>query len=295
MFDYKLLEAFAAVINEGGFEKASKILNITQSAVSQRVKQLEDFYGSVLIIRGNPIAPTESGVRLLKHYSQVKLLEHGIFSELEEHRDHFRTIKIGLNADSLSTWVIPALSDFCKDKKILLDLLVDDQDVTHQFLKDGLVMGCISAYDKRLQGCRVDYLGSVKYILLCSPEYKNTWFKDGFNLESVSKAPSLIFSRKDNLQHYMIEKLLGKVPDGFSGHYIPIPESFNMAVLNGLGYGMIPEQFYEGYLDSGELVRAADSAEVDIKLYWHRWDIDSKLLNSFTAELLKQTKKLLKR
>ena len=40
MFDYALLEALAAVVQHGSFERAARALNITSSAVSQRVKLL---------------------------------------------------------------------------------------------------------------------------------------------------------------------------------------------------------------------------------------------------------------
>ena len=53
-FDYPLLEALAAVAREGTFEAAARSLNITQSAVSQRVKLLEEKAGAVLIVRGRP-------------------------------------------------------------------------------------------------------------------------------------------------------------------------------------------------------------------------------------------------
>ena len=58
MLDYKLLEAFAMVIIEGGFEKASRRLHLTQSAISQRVKLLEDQYGQILLKRTSPPEPT---------------------------------------------------------------------------------------------------------------------------------------------------------------------------------------------------------------------------------------------
>ena len=42
MFDYRLMDALVTVVEEGGFERAAKRLHLTQSAVSQRVKQLEE-------------------------------------------------------------------------------------------------------------------------------------------------------------------------------------------------------------------------------------------------------------
>ena len=63
MFDYKLIEALAMVVREGGFENAARALHITQSAVSQRVKMLEELTGQVLIARTTPPQATSTLVQ----------------------------------------------------------------------------------------------------------------------------------------------------------------------------------------------------------------------------------------
>ena len=75
MFDYKLIEALAAVLQEGGFDRAAKALHLTQSAVSQRVKLLEEQTGQILLARTTPPQPTPAGQKLLKHSLQIKRLE----------------------------------------------------------------------------------------------------------------------------------------------------------------------------------------------------------------------------
>ncbi|WP_176328162.1 LysR family transcriptional regulator, partial [Burkholderia vietnamiensis] len=60
MLDYPLLEALAAVIRHGSFERAARDLNVSPSAVSQRVKLLEERVGSVLVKRGQPCVATTS-------------------------------------------------------------------------------------------------------------------------------------------------------------------------------------------------------------------------------------------
>ncbi|GBH23948.1 hypothetical protein BvRS1_09970 [Burkholderia vietnamiensis] len=67
MLDYALLDALAAVIRPGSFERAAKELNVTPSAVSQRVKLLEERVGSVLVKRGQPGVATPSGALLCRH------------------------------------------------------------------------------------------------------------------------------------------------------------------------------------------------------------------------------------
>ncbi|HWQ10216.1 MAG TPA: LysR family transcriptional regulator, partial [Holophaga sp.] len=75
MIDYHLVEAFAAVIEERGFVRAAQRLCITQPAVSQKVRQLENQLGRALILRETPPRATPAGARLLRHYRQVTALE----------------------------------------------------------------------------------------------------------------------------------------------------------------------------------------------------------------------------
>lgn len=78
MFDYKLLAALAAVVEQGGFERAAQLLGLSQSAVSQRIKLLEARVGQPVLVRATPPAPTEVGTRLLNHVQQVRLLERDL-------------------------------------------------------------------------------------------------------------------------------------------------------------------------------------------------------------------------
>jgi LysR family transcriptional regulator, chromosome initiation inhibitor len=82
MLDYPALRAVAAVVQTGGFEKAARVLNVTPSAVSQRVKQLEERLGTVLIERGSPCVATEQGEWLCRHLDNVGMLEGELFEHL---------------------------------------------------------------------------------------------------------------------------------------------------------------------------------------------------------------------
>jgi len=75
MLDYSALVALATVIRVGSFERAARALHVTPSAVSQRVRLLEDRVGCALVIRDQPCRATETGRRLCQHVDQVQLLE----------------------------------------------------------------------------------------------------------------------------------------------------------------------------------------------------------------------------
>ena len=194
MFDYKGIEALAAVVREGSFEKAAASLHITQSAVSQRIRAAEDRAGRLLLIRSVPPRPTEPGKLVLRHHAQVARLESDLQTALFPDADEgFSPLPIGINADSLSIWFHEAMREFVLREKVLLDLRVDDQDQTHNLLRDGEVLGCVSSRAEEFKGCRVQRLGSMTYRLVASPEYAAAYLPGGPSLEALSKAPILLF------------------------------------------------------------------------------------------------------
>lgn len=287
MLDYKHIEALAMVVQEGGFERAARALFLTQSAVSQRVRQLEERTGQVLLSRTTPPLPSNAGLQLLKHYRQVKLLEESLSVELtEEESDNQTTLAIGINADSLSMWFLDVVGPILKKGNLLLDLRVDDQEQTHKFLRNGDVVGCISTEPKAMQGCRIEPLGSMRYRLLATPEFVRNWFPDGFTLKSCSIAPAVIFNRKDNLHGRFLRHFFGRLPPQIPSHYVPLPVPFLDMIACGSSYGMIPDLQSEALLQSGQLIELVPNEPISIELYWHCWNLDSQFLNLLTSQLL---------
>jgi LysR family transcriptional regulator (chromosome initiation inhibitor) len=293
MFDYKLLEAFARVVQEGGFEKAATKMNLTQSAVSQRVKLLEDRVGKILLSRTSPPQPTAAGRRLIKHYLQVKLLEDGLRGDVSGADEPPIKLSLGINADSLSNWFLPAIGDLLGEGTLLIDLHVDDQEQTHKLLRDGVVVGCISDLATPMQGCRVDYLGAMPYRLLARPGFIAKWFPDGITAAAVVNAPAVMFSRKDMLHYKILQVLFGSPVEMKATHYVPSNEQFTQMISLGYAYGMIPDWQSASLRAKGEVVEVHERAVDSVKLFWHCWNIDSAPLKIFSARLVKNAKKLL--
>ncbi|MFN3494938.1 MAG: LysR family transcriptional regulator, partial [Hydrogenophaga sp.] len=82
MLDYAALHALSTVLREGSFERAARVLHVTPSAVSQRVRLLEERVGCALVVRGQPCQPTEVGRRLCQHVDRVRLLEQELADTL---------------------------------------------------------------------------------------------------------------------------------------------------------------------------------------------------------------------
>ncbi len=292
MFDYKLIEALALVIEEGGFERAARVLCITQSAVSQRLRQLEDGCGQVLLTRGSPPEPTSAGRNLLKHYRQVRLLEEELGTDLKRGTQPRRTtLAIGINADSLASWFMDAARTLL-EQDFLLDLRVEDQIQTDQLLRDGEVAGCISTEVAPIKGCKVTPLMTTHYRMLGTPEFLQRWFPEGFTLAAAETAPAVIFNRQDRLHHHYCEQILGDCPNHFPAHYIPSREELLGMISAGFGYGMVPDWDSADQLASGQLVELAPDQPQRVKLYWHCWNLESEALQELTEQLVKVTASL---
>ena len=294
MLDYKLIEAVSAVIQEEGFDKAAQRLHLTQSAVSHRVKLLEEQTGQILLIRTNPPRATPAGRQVLKHFRRVQSLE----SDLEEtlaptSRNGFTTLTLGLNADSLATWFLDAIHPFLIQEKILLDLRVEDQDITRKLLQSGDVIGCISAESIPFQGCTTQALGIMTYHLAATPAFIRTWFPEGLTREAANKAPAVIFNRRDGLHHKALQSLFPDFSGPFPAHYIPSSEKFVQLITRGHAYGVIPELQCSQALDTGELLECSPAAPLHIPLFWHSWVRQSELLKRCTRVLIDNARAVL--
>ncbi len=138
--DPRQTAAVRAVIETGSFEQAAVRLNITSSAVSQRVRALETRLGNPLIVRTRPCRATQMGQRLLQYLRRAALLEDDFASDLAGANEALLNVAAACEcATRLSTsGFFPALSEILLQENVLLDLTVDDQDHTHALLASGL-------------------------------------------------------------------------------------------------------------------------------------------------------------
>ncbi|HEY5800765.1 MAG TPA: ArgP/LysG family DNA-binding transcriptional regulator, partial [Burkholderiaceae bacterium] len=191
--------ALIAVIESGSFEQAAAQLHLTPSAVSQRVRALEEALGKPLVIRTRPCRATPDGQRLLRHLRMARLLEQELEAEFEGDDAAPLTVALAVNADSLASWVLPALVPFARQENILLDLTVEDQNHTFALLEAGKVSGCISTQAKAMRGCAAEALGTMRYRAMAAPEFKAQWFAGGMTQAAARRAPALFYNCKDDL------------------------------------------------------------------------------------------------
>lgn len=272
MIDSALLAAVAAVVREGSFERAARVLHVTPSAVSQRVKLIEERLGAVLVVRGQPCVATEVGAHLCRHAELVGALESDLRRELPALAQGAfgsgpAALRVAVNADTLGTWFVDAMARFAEEDDTLLDVVIDDQDHTADWLRRGRVLAAVTSLAAPVQGCRSRRLGALRYVATASPAFVARWFAEGVDAASLARAPSLLFDRKDGLQAQWVRRLLRR-EIALPAHGVPSTHAFVEAALGGVGWGMNPLALVEGHLAAGRLVEIVPGRTLDVPLYW---------------------------
>lgn len=275
--DGQQLAAFAAVVELGSFDAAAERLHVTPSAISQRIKALEQRIGQVLVVRAKPCTATNAGIPLLRLAAQSALLESEALAEMDGRTGEAARIAVAVNADSMSTWFT---SVFGALDGVLFDLRIEDQDHSARLLREGAVMGAVTTERAPVPGCRVQKLGVMRYVPVAGAGYVGRHLSDGFTAQAVATAPSLAWNRDDALQDMLVRKAFRRaVPRPV--HYVPTAEGFGAAVRAGLGWGMYPEQLAAPALVDGSFVRISD-VHLDVPLYWQCWKLQSPMVAAVT-------------
>ncbi|MFJ1560850.1 LysR family transcriptional regulator ArgP [Streptomyces mirabilis] len=267
-----------AVVDEGTFDAAAAALHVTPSAVSQRVKALEQRTGRVLLMRTKPVRATESGEVVVRFARRLARLERDARTELgmSEAGEPTR-LSIAVNADSLATWFLPALTRVPRELRLCFELRREDEDHTAALLREGVVMAAVTSWPDPVAGCSVRALGRMRYLAVAAPDFAGRWLGAGTDVapdELIADAPVVAFDRNDDLQDEFVRGLGGGPGASALRHFMPTSEGFVDAVVAGLGWGMVPEVQAEPLLRAGRLVRLAPDRIVDVPLFWQQWKLD---------------------
>lgn len=285
MLDPHQLAALAAIQRRGSFELAAAELNVSPSAISQRLKVLEERVGTLLVRRGQPCQATKAGLRLIRHHDELVLLEQALAADLPTVSAGPALLRIAVNADSLATWVIPALA---RVDDFLYDIVIADQDISQDLLRRGEVSAAITSHPGPLQGCDTLPLGQLRYLATASPAFMARWFADGVTPAALSRAPALIFSQDDRLQDIWVNRATGGQVSagGFPAHRLASSHGFVAACKAGLGWGLNPEPLVAPALRTGEICTLLPDAPLDVALYWQFARLTAPSTAGLTAAIL---------
>lgn len=271
--------AFEAVVKAGSFDRAARSLNVTQSAVSQRISQLEADLGQILLVRSKPVQPTPAGRRLLPYLAQMRLLQTEASHALNPEASGDRTrLALGVNADSLATWFLPAVAPVVERDGVVIDCVLDDQDHTHALLANGEVLGCVSTRADPVRGCDAIPLGTMRYRCVGTAAFRRLHFPRGLTRKALSRAPAIVFGRNDDMHEEFLLRHFGLDAGQYPLHVLPSSEGFLALARMGLGYGFVPELQADSELETGALVDLTPERFEDVSLYWHHWAVQSPVM-----------------
>jgi LysR family transcriptional regulator (chromosome initiation inhibitor) len=244
--------------------------------VSQRIRALESAVGQVLVQRASPCVPTPAGERLVGVARQTQLL-------LSELRDSDEVgpptdLPVAVNADSLATWFRPVIDELGTWDGVALRLFVEDQAYSGDLLRRGDALAAVSSDPHPVQGCRVERLGTMRYVPAASPAFAERW-RGGRGMDWAGM-PVVVFNEKDDIQHSVLRRHGVERPPVV--HRVPTSADFHESIRRGLGWAAIPEPQLLPDLDAGRLVVLTRRGHVDVELMWHRWRLDSPVLARLT-------------
>lgn len=286
-----LAETLSIVLDEGSLDAAARRLHLTPSAVSQRIKALEEHVGRVLLIRSKPVRPTTAAHAVVRYARQLALLEHDARTELGAEEGARVPVPLAVNADSLATWFLPPLARLAERHPVVFDLHRDDQDFTAGLLESGTVMGAVTSRATPVAGCRVSELGVLRYDAVATPAFVATWLSGGVDARTLAEAPLIDFDRRDDLQRRWLTAR-GVDAARPPRHYVPASNDFATAAALGLGWALLPRFQWEEPVAAGELVLLG-GPPIDVPLHWQQWNLRSPLLDAIAEEIVAEGRRVL--
>jgi LysR family transcriptional regulator (chromosome initiation inhibitor) len=285
-----LARTLAVILDEGTLEAAARRLSLTPSAVSQRVRALEERLGRVVLIRTKPVHATDAGRAIVRLARQLDLLEHDALADIGADESRTAVVPLAVNADSLATWFLPPLARLTEKRRVVFELHRDDQDFTAGLLESGTVMGAVTSRETPVAGCRVRALGVLRYEAVAGSAFATRWFPGGARADALAEAPVVDFDRRDDLQsRWLTARGVAVSPPR---HLVPASADFATAIRLGLGWGLLPRFQSEEHLASGALV-SLGGPPVDVPLFWQQWNLTSPLLDAIADELVAEARRVL--
>lgn len=281
------LSTFAVIVDEGSFEGAAKRLHLTPSAISQRVKAMEQRVGSVLLRRSRPVELTAAGSTILRVARQLERLADDAARELGLGSTGGTVLPIVVNADSLATWFVPALAEATQRTGAYFEVTRADETMSTARLRSGEAVAALTSTREPVPGCTSSRIGVDRYHAVCSPDFFAQHFADGLTADTLATAPLMEFDRHDVFQRRFMRRITRASIDP-PRHLVPSSHEFALATELGMGWGMLPELQCGPALESGRLVELKPGSVIEMPLYWQRWNLPSPLLDQVTGIVMAQ-------
>lgn len=263
------LQAFVAVVENKTVHSAANALNLTQTAVTQRIRNLEVQLKTTLFIRSRRgMELTKEGEALLRYCHSVRALEGetlaqiaglGVSSEIE--------ISIAGPSSIMRSRIVPNLMNFTKTYvNTLLHFIFDDSDDLQQKLRSGVYDFAVMTADNITQEMAEKKMQPENYILVCTSSWVNRSLDDILKNEHIIDFYPSDKMTFNYLEHFDLLDLANK-----SRHFVNNIDSMADLVINGMGYTTLTKDIAEKYLLAQQLIvlNQAKIFEYQPHLVWY--------------------------
>ncbi len=254
--NYELYKVFYEVAKEGNITKACQSLNVTQPAISKSIKNLEEYLGGNLFIRGKKgVILTKEGQVLFNYIKQAKILIENGETEFSNMLNlESGTVRIGISTNLTESFFIPYLSIYHqKHPKVKIKIITDTGKELIQNLKNGLVDIIIMHFTDKKYSYDLNILKikDIDNCLVVGEEYKN--LTNIHNICDLQKYP-FIMQIKGSSSREIIESYLEK-------HNINISPTIELSSYTlvsefaklGLGIGLTTKENIQDDIKNGKL------------------------------------------
>lgn len=237
--------------------------------------------------------PTKAGEDVFRHFMTVRMHEDDLLRRATPGRTATTAIALAVNADSLATWFEPVTRELARHH-VALEIVVDDQDHTLEALARGDVKGFLSTQPEPVVDRFVaEPVGQMRYQCVATPGFAREHFAGGLTLPGVLAATAILFDRRDALHDVFFGLHFGVTVGRYPRHYFPSPAALLNAILDGLGYGLVPAMQAESLIRDGRLLALAPERDLMIDLYWHHWEQEPEPLATISALVMEAARRSL--
>jgi DNA-binding transcriptional LysR family regulator len=258
--DTRQLAAFCEVVERRSFSEAAARLGVTQPAVSQQVRALEQRIGTQLLDRsGRRVEPTEAGLRLYRGAQKLLALEEPLLEDVSEPAAELRgTLELGASTGPAAIVLPLLLCEFQRaNPELRVELSVfDTQSVVEQVAERRLELGIVGAA-RRHRSVTFEPFFRDEVILACPPGHPFAGKTVG--LEELREGPLILMQHGAGVRQMIEDELRrsgSRLRDLEAPLELGLQESVRSAVQAGFGVGFISRRAVESDLAAGTLVEA---------------------------------------
>ncbi|MDP3561946.1 MAG: LysR family transcriptional regulator [Legionellaceae bacterium] len=263
------LHAFQAIVKQGTVHAAASMIHLTQTAVTQRIKALEQKLGTTLFIRSRRgMELTPEGEALHRYCQQILELNGQLMADIQGSgvTTDIR-MRIAGPTSLMRSRIIPSCEPVMRAfPGLRMSFIVDDATNIHHRLKSGEAELVILSPEHLFDELSSKTLYSEHYVLLCSSKWKSR------TLHNIIQEERIIDFEDDDRMTFNYLKTYNLFEHAKTErHFVNNTESLAYLITAGIGYGVLTKEFAKPYIERGEIMILNDAKtyEHKIALAWY--------------------------